>query len=113
MTGSKTPARRPMAEDGPDVKDRLEFLAGRQRINDGTVQNCPRCGQPAIKPRLHTNALSRYAHIYICDLCGNREGAMAMRGCRLPFSGWAAAKPYFRVEPPEDGGAACGTEAPR
>lgn len=102
MTGSKTPARRPMREDGPDVTDRLEFLAGRQRINDGRTQNCPRCGQPSIKPRLHTNALSRYAKIYICDLCGNREGALAMQGRRLPFSEWAAARPYFRVEPAED-----------
>ena len=33
---------------------------------------CPRCGKP-LKDRLHTNALSRVADVYVCDACGTAE----------------------------------------
>lgn len=96
-------ARRPMAEDAPDARDRLEFLAARQRMSDGKSQYCPRCGQPDVKPRLHTNALSRHFDIYICDACGNQEAILHSRGRRLPFREWAAAAQDFRVAAPEGG----------
>lgn len=96
-------AGRPMAEDAPDARDRLEFLAARQRMADGQPQYCPRCGQPDVKPRLRTNALSRYFDIYVCDACGNQEAMLQSRGRRLPFREWAAAAPDFRVEAPEGG----------
>lgn len=97
--------RQPMAEDAPDAQDRLEFLAARQRMADGQPQYCPRCGQPDIKPKLHTNALSRHFRIYICDACGNQEALLQSRGRRLPFREWAAAAPGFRVEIQEGSGA--------
>ena len=34
---------------------------------------CPRCGNYTMKGRITTNALSRRADIYICDLCGMQE----------------------------------------
>lgn len=93
-----------MLGDAPDVSDRLAFLAGRQRMSAGRPQICPRCGRMAIKPRLHTNALSRHYGIYVCGLCGNQEAMLQSRGRRLRFQDWAAARPDFRVEPePREG----------
>lgn len=98
MDKKKAAARRPMSEDAPDAQDRLEFLAARQRMAGGQAQRCPRCGQPDIKPRLHTNALSRHFDIYVCDACGCQEAILDSQGRRIPFREWAAARPGFHVE---------------
>lgn len=85
-----------------DALDRITFHAGRQRLLNGQPQLCPRCGKPAIKPRLHTNALSRLKkpNIYICDACGNDEAVRDANGDQLPLSQWAAAKnPEWRCLP--------------
>lgn len=58
---------------------------------DGT-HLCPRCGQLTVKDRLHTNALSRHAHIYICDACGMDEAIRDWKGNTLPLKDWAIAK---------------------
>lgn len=91
-------AQRRFTDIAPDIQDRVEFLAGRQRISAGKTQNCPRCGRPAIKPRLHTNAMSRNFDIYVCDACGGQEAILAARGRTMLFREWAAAKPDFRIE---------------
>ena len=53
---------------------------------------CPRCGKMTVKDRLHTNALSRYAKVYICDACGTDEAVRDWAGCALPLEDWAIAK---------------------
>ena len=56
---------------------------------------CPRCGGRTMKEPLPTNALSRYARVYICDKCGTDEAIRDWKGKPLPMEEWA-----FR--PPED-----------
>ncbi len=58
---------------------------------DGT-HLCPRCGQLTVKDRLHTNALSRHAHVYVCDACGMDEAIRDWNGNTLPLKEWAIAK---------------------
>lgn len=87
-----------MASDAPDAQDILETMSAQQRMNDGNVQTCPRCGCRALKPGLYRNALSRYARIYICDTCGGHEAVLAQDGTRWPFQAWAMSKPGFRVK---------------
>ena len=42
----------------------------RARQESGEHMPCPRCGRDTMKPKLHTNALSRHADgIFICDEC--------------------------------------------
>ncbi len=50
-----------------DMKQALLDLRARQE--SGEHMPCPRCGLDTMKPKLHTNALSRYADIMICDEC--------------------------------------------
>ena len=53
---------------------------------------CPRCGR-SMKPRLHTNALSRQlVGVYICDNCGMDEALRAFARCPLPLEEWRAAR---------------------
>lgn len=53
---------------------------------------CPRCGRWTIKEKLHTNALSRHVHVYICDECGTDEAVRELYGNDLPLREWAVAK---------------------
>ena len=53
---------------------------------------CPRCGQMTVKDRLHTNALSRHATVYVCDACGTDEAIRDWKGAPLPLREWAIAK---------------------
>ena len=57
-------------EAATDAKMKIEAFAKEQRAGSPL---CPRCGQMTIKERLHTNALSRHAEIYVCDMCGTDE----------------------------------------
>ena len=51
-----------------ELKRALLNLRARQEA--GEHMSCPRCGRDTMKPKLHTNALSRHAEgIYICDEC--------------------------------------------
>ena len=50
---------------------------------------CPRCGYDRMKPRVHTNARSRHADIYICDDCGTAEALLQFMNNPLPLSEWA------------------------
>ena len=63
----------------------------RRRQADGCTI-CPRCGR-SMKPRLHTNALSRQlAGIYVCDDCCMDEALRALARCPLPLKEWRAAR---------------------
>lgn len=59
--------------------------------HDGHIR-CPRCGKKTMKIRLHTNALSRRADVYICDKCGTKEAIEDMLGKPKPFEQWAISK---------------------
>lgn len=71
------------------AKKAVDDFAARQK--DG-VHICPRCGRMTVKDRLHTNALSRYADIYICDMCGMDEAIKDTTGQALPLKEWAIAR---------------------
>lgn len=92
-----------ISDNDRNALERLEFYAGQQRIHDGHAQNCPRCGRPAIKPRLRTNALARLRKpdIYICDACGTSEGLESVPGSpKKQLSEWAAVRdPDWRCLP--------------
>ena len=62
-----------------------------QLQTDG-VHFCPRCGRMSVKDRLHTNALSRHATVYVCDACGMDEAIRDMKGEPLPLKDWAIAR---------------------
>ena len=63
---------------------------------------CPRCGRMTVKDRLHTNALSRYADVYICDACGTDEALRDWSGNPLPDGEWVIAQlPIVTVDAQE------------
>lgn len=69
------------------TKEDIEKALERQR--DGAFR-CPRCGRETMKPKLHTNALSRRADVYICDECGMSEAIEDIPGnFKTPFEFWA------------------------
>lgn len=53
---------------------------------------CPRCGKPTIKDPLHTNALSRFVDVYVCDMCGMAEALMVCAGQPPMLRNWAIIK---------------------
>ena len=65
-----------------------DFAAAQE---DG-VHFCPRCGRWTVKEKLHTNALSRHVHVYVCDRCGTDEAIRELCGNDLPLREWAVAK---------------------
>ncbi len=70
-----------------DMKQALLDLRARQE--SGEHMPCPRCGLDTMKPKLHTNALSRYADIMICDECGLQEAMLNVMNNPLPIEEWA------------------------
>lgn len=55
----------------------------------GEAYPCPRCNRPTMKTdRPETNALSRYADVYICDECGTEEAILEAEGESLPLDEW-------------------------
>lgn len=78
------------------AKERVDAFA--QLQTDG-VHFCPRCGQMSVKDRLHTNALSRHATVYVCDACGIDEAIRDRKGEPLSLKDWAIAQlPLVRKE---------------
>ncbi len=77
------------------LEERLLDLKARQLA--GEHMPCPRCGRDTMKDRIHTNALSRHADIYICDECGTAEALLQMMSNPLPLACWAA----MREQPPK------------
>ncbi len=77
------------------LEERLLDLKARQDASEHMP--CPRCGRDTMKDRIHTNALSRHADIYICDECGTAEALLQMMSNPLPLACWAA----FREKAPK------------
>ena len=75
-----------------EMKRALLNLRARQEA--GEHMPCPRCGRDTMKPKLHTNALSRHADgIYICDECGTSEAMLDFMNNPLPTEDWAIFTP--------------------
>ena len=75
-----------------EIRKSLLDLKARQEA--GEQMPCPRCGQDRMKPRLHTNALSRHAEgIYICDECGSSEAMLDFMNNPIPIDDWAIFNP--------------------
>lgn len=72
------------------IQNRLLDLKARQLAGEHMV--CPRCGRDAMKDKIHTNALSRHADIYICDECGTAEALLDTMSNPLPLACWAAVR---------------------
>ncbi len=71
------------------AKAKVDAFAKLQK--DG-MQFCPRCGRMSVKERLHTNAWSRHADVYVCDACGTDEAIRDWKGVPLPLRYWAVAQ---------------------
>lgn len=72
-----------------DAQKKIDAFA---KVQTDGVHFCPRCGYMSVKDRLHTNALSRHATVYVCDTCGMDEAIRDMKGDVLPATEWAIAK---------------------
>ena len=79
-----------------DAKKKIEAFA---KVQTDGIHFCPRCGHMTVKDRLHTNAWSRHADVYICDACGTDEAMRDFARCPLPATEWAIAQlPTVRAE---------------
>lgn len=84
-----------------DAKMKIDAFAKFQAEGDG-LHFCPRCGNMTVKTRLHTNAWSRHANVYICDACGMDEAVRDWQKNPLPLKEWAIAK-FPKVVYPHSG----------
>ena len=66
----------------------LSRFADLQKDEKLPICRCPRCGLAKMKKPIYTNALSRHADIYVCDLCGIEEALMDMNHTQLPLEEW-------------------------
>ena len=73
------------------IRKTLGDLKARQVA--GEHMPCPRCGRNTMKKNIHTNALSRYVDIYICDACGTEEALLKFMHNPLPMREWACFRP--------------------
>lgn len=53
-----------------------------------TLHPCPRCGLDRMRQGTVRNALSRYAHAYICPECGTDEALRDLYNRALPLNCW-------------------------
>ena len=75
------------------AKKLVESLKPRQLA--GEAFPCPRCGRQTLKTEHPaTNALSRYADVYICDGCGTDEALLDMTGSQLPLTAWSMVRSF-------------------
>ena len=83
------------------MTDRIRLALGdlKARQDSGEHMPCPRCGRNTMKERVHTNALSRHANIYICDACGTEEAMLKFMSNPLPVTEWAC---FFPTQQPSD-----------
>lgn len=59
----------------------------------GYLFPCPRCGNDRMHRKAVLNALSRYADVYICEVCGTDEALRDMVGEPLPLNEWGMVLP--------------------
>ena len=70
-----------------NAKELIEAFAKRQR--EGRYP-CPRCGRDVMDEEPARNAMSRRAHVYVCDECGTVEALEDMlHSVKLPLEEWA------------------------
>ena len=75
-----------------EMRKALADLRAKQEAGEQML--CPRCGRDTMKPKLHTNALSRHADcIYVCDECGTSEAMLDFMNNPLPVEDWAVFNP--------------------
>lgn len=68
----------------------LADMIRREQAEGCTI--CPRCGS-SMKPRLHTNAMSRQLPgVYVCDACGMDEALREFARYPMPLEEWSAAR---------------------
>lgn len=72
-------------QDEQKAKDALERFA---KVQTPKI-TCPRCGKLTMKEPLHTNALSRFVDVYVCDMCGMAEALIAYVGEPQKLRNWA------------------------
>lgn len=69
----------------------------------GYVFPCPRCGYDRMHPVVAQNALSRYAHVYICNECGTDETMLDIAGKPpILFSEWGMVMGFDAEESEDD-----------
>ena len=77
------------------IQKRLADLKARQLA--GEHLPCPRCGRDTMKDRIHTNAMSRQADIYICDQCGTDEAMLDFMNNPLPIEDWDCVQKHMEL----------------
>ncbi|WP_101698690.1 hypothetical protein [Clostridium minihomine] len=66
---------------------------------DGYIFPCPRCGHSRMDEKPVRNALSRYADVYICNLCGMDEALQDAKGKPpLPLNEWGMVRGFDEDE---------------
>ena len=76
--------------DDPDgAKTLIEMTQDDTKL---MVEACPRCGLKRMNPAKVRNALSRYAHVYICPECGQDEALRDLYDEALPLTRWSIVK---------------------
>lgn len=67
----------------------ISLMTFKEEQLNGARMPCPRCGNENMKPIVETNASSRQADVYICDLCGVHEAITDALGLPpLPLTQW-------------------------
>lgn len=80
----------------------VERLGVMQVEGDGcSAFPCPRCGERRMLHRAVHNSLSRYAKVYVCNVCGMDEAMRDMTGQPLPLSQWGMVKAFISEEAEE------------
>lgn len=90
-------------EEFCEYLDDREAHAALERFGKVQTANitCPRCGKPDMKDPIHTNALSRFVNVYVCDKCGMAEALLSYTGTPPRLRNWAiieAVKELFSEE---------------
>jgi predicted RNA-binding Zn-ribbon protein involved in translation (DUF1610 family) len=81
------------------AKRLAESLGEMQDNGTGEGFPCPRCGYDRMREPVATNALSRYASVYICPECGIDEAIRDMAGkSPLPFLEWGMPMGFMNEE---------------
>lgn len=75
-------------EKAKEIIERLLPIQEQQEKGTEDILPCPRCGHYRMHRKLVRNAMSRYAHVYICELCGMDEAMRDMADKQLPLNEW-------------------------
>lgn len=91
----------PLSGKEEETKTVIEALKQLQQADENIFLPCPRCGRMTMRQPATTNALSRYADVYICSGCGMDEALRDFTGLQpLPFTEWNVVKKEKRENLP-------------